>query len=278
MKNVLKEFEKFCKNTKIAFDLVDSIKPYNDSTYFCPAGMQQFPDYFEKKWLKGTCANNQPCLRVNDIDEIGDGSHLAYFNMLGLFSFREMTMKNAMDWWVSFVEEYLELKIDYVTVHSNRLREWLPFIDEYLEVRTDNECTWTDGNTFGYCMEFYINGIEIGNIVNTGDDCIDAGFGLERLNSICNGTKYIEEKVLKDSIDKIIEIGIEPSPSKAGYILRKLLNTAVKKGIEINHLFYKQEKERIEKMKEFYKNNKKKYKGKSKEWWKETHGVDLEVM
>ena len=278
MKNILKEFEKFCKNTKVDYSIVNSIKPYNDSTYFCPAGMQQFSRYFEIKWMRGTCANNQSCLRVNDIKEMGDGSHLAYFNMLGLFSFREMTMKQAMDWWVSFIEKYLELKIDYVTVHPKMLREWLPFIDEYIEVRTDIDCTWTDGNTFGYCMEFYINGVEVGNIVNTGGDCIDAGFGLERLDTACNGTVFGKEKVIKDSIDRIIEMGVEPSNSHAGYILRKLLNIAAKESIHIEHKFYEDEKERIKKMQEFYSTNKDKFKNKSKEWWKETHGVDIDLI
>lgn len=277
MKNILKEFKGHCLATKIELGDEKSIKAYNSSTLFCPAGMQQFADYFNKKWLRGTYANNQPCLRVDDIDEIGDGTHLAYFNMLGLFSFREMSMKNAMDWWVSFIEEKLELKIDKVTVHPDRIREWLPFVNEYLRVETDNDCTWTDGNTFGYCMEFYIDGIEIGNIVNTGGDCIDAGFGLERLDSICNGTIYSAEKVLTDSILKIIDSGVEPSPSKQGYVLRKLLNKAVKEAVKINHPYYKQEEERIAKIDKFYEENKSKYKGKSEKWWKETHGVELPV-
>jgi len=272
--NVLRAFQKLCKNTRIDYHTVTSVKPYNDSTFFCPAGMQQFTEYFEKKWLRGTCANVQPCLRVGDVEEMVKDKHL-YFNMLGLFSFREMTMKNAVDWWISFLEEYLDLKIDYITIHPKRLREWLPLIDEYIEVRTDNDCKWSDGNTSGYCIEFYIDGVEVGNIVNTEGDCIDAGFGLERLDSICNHIEYDEKEILSSTIYKIIAIGVKPSPSKAGYVLRKLLNIAVKKEIIIDHQYYKDEIERIEKMQKFYQDNKSKHKGKSKEWWKETHGVDL---
>jgi hypothetical protein len=38
----------------------------------------------------------------------------------------------------------------------------------------------------GYCTEFYHNGVEIGNIVNTMDKFIDVGFGYSRLDAIVN--------------------------------------------------------------------------------------------
>ena len=274
--NVLKEYERFCENNSIPFEVETSIKPYNDSTLFCPSGMQQYANLFEKKWIRGTCANVQPCLRVNDLDKIGDGTHLLYFNMLGLFSFRELTMKNAFDLILSFLEDYLILKIDKITLHPDRVYEWTPYINARYKVETDKDCLWTDGKTEGYCIEFYVDGIEVANIVNTCGDCIDMGAGLERLEKLCGVVKDIEP--IQEAIKKIIEADYTPSPTKQGYILRKLLGLAIKKKLPINNKFIEEEKSRIEKMQNFYKENKDKFGKKSKEWWKETHGVEIDLV
>jgi alanyl-tRNA synthetase len=79
----------------------DSVKPYDDTTLFCPAGMQQFKDKF-KNPDNTSIANSQSCIRLQDLDEIGDGSHLLYFNMLGLFSFGELTMQQTIHFWMKF--------------------------------------------------------------------------------------------------------------------------------------------------------------------------------
>ena len=64
--------------------------------------MQQFKSKFKDTNFKGTLSNIQSCLRLNDLDEIGDGSHLLYFNMIGLFSFRELTVTQTIDIWMEF--------------------------------------------------------------------------------------------------------------------------------------------------------------------------------
>ena len=69
-----------------------------------------------------------------------------------------------------------------------------------IEIREDNECVWTDGDITGYCTEFYKDDIEIGNIVNTLDTCIDVGFGLERILFILNKEIQQPIDILKESI------------------------------------------------------------------------------
>jgi alanyl-tRNA synthetase len=63
--------------------------------------MQQFKEKF-KNPDNTTVANSQSCIRLQDLEEIGDGSHLLYFNMLGLFSFGEMTMQQTIHFWMRF--------------------------------------------------------------------------------------------------------------------------------------------------------------------------------
>jgi len=71
-----------------------SLIPLDDpSVLLTTAGMQQFKKYYthEKDAIKdfGTqrTATIQKCFRTTDIEEIGDETHLTFFEMLGNFSF-----------------------------------------------------------------------------------------------------------------------------------------------------------------------------------------------
>lgn len=254
-----------------------NISSYDDTTLFCPAGMQQFKSNYKDLNCRGTLSNVQSCLRLNDIDEIGDGSHLLYFNMIGLFSFRELTVPQTIDLWMDFLNR-IGIKPDYITIHPDK-EDWRDWYKNYdVEVRYDEGCKWSDGEIGGYCTEFYKNDIEIGNIVNTSGDCIDVGFGLERLELILTGKTKTKEETIKETVMKIIESGFKPSYVKQGYILRKLLRICYKEGIRIEHSFFDDEVKRQERNISKWNKLKEKHKDKSKEWWWETMGIDLDLM
>lgn len=255
-----------------------SVKSYDETTLFCPAGMQQFKSKFSDLNYKGTLSNIQPCIRLNDIDEIGDGTHLLYFNMIGLFSFREKTVQEMIHFWMKFLDR-IGIKPDYVTIHPDKMIEWSPYYGDYnIPIKWDDECKWSDGEIGGYCTEFYKDGIEIGNIVNPLGDCIDIGFGLERLEIVLTGKQKSKEETLKESVLKIIESGFKPSHTGSGYILKKLLRLLYQNGIKIEHPFYDQEVKRQEINISKYNKLKEKNKDKSKEWWWDTHGIDLDLI
>lgn len=239
--------------------------------------MQQFKSNFKDENYKDTISNIQSCLRLNDIDEIGDGTHLLYFNMIGFFSFREWGVPETIDYWMGFLNR-INIKPDYITIHPDK-PEWSIWYDKYdVEVRFDEECKWTDGDIGGYCTEFYKDDIEIGNIVNPLGTCIDVGFGLERLEMILNKQIISKEDTLKESIMKIIESGFKPSNNKQGYILRKLLRVCHQNRIEIEHPFYINEVKRQERILNKWEKLKNKHKDKPKEWWFDTHGIDLDFI
>lgn len=274
---IVDKYNTYCTLMKIPHKMETSILSYDDSTLFCPAGMQQFKSKFDDVTYKDTLCNIQPCLRLNDLDEIGDGSHLLYFNMMGLFSFKELSVKDSIDFWMRFLQ-FINLKVDYVTIHPDR-KEWSEYYKEYdVTVKYDTECTWSDGNIKGYCTEFYKDDIEIGNIVNPLGHSIDCGFGLERISMVLSKQPKTDVDTLRETVEKIIDSGIKPSNLKQGYILRKLLRICWDKNIIIDHEYYNQEVIRQEKVSERYEKLKHKNKDKSKEWWWDTHGIDIDSL
>ena len=279
MKDLIKLYEDFCLLKGIPFKFNGNVNSYDDTTLFCPAGMQQFKDKF-KNPDNTTIANIQSCIRLNDLDEIGDGTHMLHFKMIGLFSFGKMTLNEAVDFWVEFIRGYLGIKIDYVTIHPDKFDTWKWLYERHrIPIKLDSECIWSDGDISGYCTEFYHNGVEIGNIVNTMGKYIDVGFGFSRLNDIINGKNELTKNdIIIDAINKIIESGFKPGPQKQGYILRKLLRQLYVGGGSIEHPFFTKEIERQEKTKNRYERLKDKHSDKPKEWWFDTHGIDLDEM
>ena len=279
--SVADEYSEYCKSLNLEFQLNESVSPYDDTTLFCPAGMQQFKKEFASDCID-TKTNIQRCIRLKDLDEIGDGTHFLSFNMMGLFSFREMTLQSAIDFWMEFLEDRLNLKVDYITIHPDKIEEWSGLYSEYnVEIREDDECKWTDGTIGGYCTEFYKDDIEIGNIVNPLGTCIDAGFGLERLQSFfSNEDPPSREEILIDACEKILDSGYFPGNKEQGYILRKLLRELYKSGSNWSNSHYEKERTRQDKVLKKYNRikDKPKYQGKSEEWWFDTMGVDINFV
>ncbi|WP_438617953.1 alanine--tRNA ligase-related protein [Oryzifoliimicrobium ureilyticus] len=275
---LIQHYENFCLSKKIPFERIQSVRPYDDTTLFCSAGMQQYKTTFSDTSYCGTIANSQACLRMGDLDEIGDGTHFLHFTMLGLFSFREMTVGDAIEFWLAYLAT-LGLKPDHVTIHPDKMAEWTPLYQDRVPIIADPECTWSDGSITGYCTEFHKDGIEIGNIVNPLGTCIDVGFGLERLDTLVNGTPAKDAvQTLIDAILRIIASGYEPSNKEQGYVLRKLLRRLHKLGGAIDHRFFQMEVDRQARLREKYQRLRMRYPDQSSQWWFDTHGIDLSEM
>ena len=134
----------------------------------------------------------QFCVRFNDLDNIGlTGRHYSGFIMLGIQVF------NLPEKYVFFKEECVEFNL-----------RWL--IDE-LEIDPDEitliEDVWAGGGNLGPSVEYFIGGLEVGNMVfmqyKTFPDgsreelpvkVIDVGIGLERVPWLINGspTSYMD--------------------------------------------------------------------------------------
>lgn len=80
-----------------------SLTPDNDPTVLLTtAGMQQFKPYFlgerdpEKQFGARRLTSSQRVFRTSDIDEVGDQTHLTFFEMLGNFSIADYTKDGAI--------------------------------------------------------------------------------------------------------------------------------------------------------------------------------------
>src|SRR3989338_4605597 len=99
-----------------------SLLPTDPSVLFTTAGMQQFKPYYmgEADAMKDFGSLNttsiQKSMRTSDIDEVGDETHLTFFEMLGNFSFGGYWKEAAIAWAHEFITREMGLKIDYVSV------------------------------------------------------------------------------------------------------------------------------------------------------------------
>lgn len=78
-----------------------SLVPENDPTVlFNTAGMQPLVPYLmgENHPAGKRIVNLQKCLRTNDIDEVGDNTHLTFFEMTGNWSLGDYFKKDAINW------------------------------------------------------------------------------------------------------------------------------------------------------------------------------------
>ena len=219
-----------------------SLLPDDSSVLFTTAGMQQFKPYYTgeadavKDFGSLNTASIQKSMRTSDIDEVGDESHLTFFEMLGNFSFGGYWKELAIAYAYEFITKEMGLKIDYVSIFGGTKgmpvdeeseKIWKT-VDKNMKIKKmgieDN--TWGPTGNEGPCgptTEIYVNGVEIWNIVfnqfyykgnreqllketdpskfeNLKTAGIDTGMGLERLAMVVQRKKNIFETDLLEPI------------------------------------------------------------------------------
>ncbi|MEK7635421.1 MAG: alanine--tRNA ligase [Patescibacteria group bacterium] len=211
-----------------------SLIPENDPTVlFTTAGMHPLVPFLlgEKHPAGQRLTNIQKCIRTGDIDEVGDDTHLTFFEMLGNWSLGDYWKKESITWSFEFLTQELKIDLERISVTCFAGDETVPRDNESAEIwkslgiseekikflgREDN--WWGPAGETGPCgpdTEIFVDGVEIWNNVfmeynKTKDGAyeplvqknVDTGMGLERTLMILNGQKNVFETDLFEGLLK----------------------------------------------------------------------------
>ena len=96
-----------------------SLIPENDpSVLFTTAGMHPLVPYLlgEKHPSGNRLTDHQKCLRTGDIDEVGDASHLTFFEMMGNWSLNDYFKKESIGFSHEFLTKVLKIPQEKISV------------------------------------------------------------------------------------------------------------------------------------------------------------------
>ena len=236
----------------------------------------------------------QSCIRTNDLELVGDGSHLTYFEMLGNFSFGNDDYEISVEMWDHILKD-LQIHVDTVHVHPDRDDHVVMWEKRGYDIIIDSECVWSDGNIGGYCCEVYSGSLEIGNLVNSNKTSTDVGFGFERIVQLYEGKDSVQHTSLfRQDIHPIVsdhlrtiailyKNDIIPGNKGRNYVCRRLIRRLLRYSKDSK--FYVSFRDWLENEKKMQINNLKKaakhwkrHSDKPNSWWWETFGILPEEM
>ena len=121
---IRRKYLDFFENQKHQIMPSSSLIPAEDPTLLLTtAGMVQFKPYFTGEISTDITrfTSSQKCFRVTDLEEVGDETHLTFFEMLGNFSIGDYFKKEAIIWSLDFVTNYLGLEKEklWATIYTD---------------------------------------------------------------------------------------------------------------------------------------------------------------
>ena len=216
------------------------IPEHDPTVLFTTAGMHPLVPYLlgEKHPMGPRLCNSQKCIRTGDIDDVGDATHLTFFEMLGNWSLGDYFKKEAIVWSFEFLTKELNIPLEKLafSVFQGEPKNNIPCDDEAAEIwqslgvskeriaylgRDDN--WWGPAGATGPCgpdTEMFVSGAEIWNDVFmqyiknkkgkyelAKQKNVDTGMGVERTLAILNKKKNVyETQAFKPIIEKLEKI------------------------------------------------------------------------
>lgn len=215
---IRKRFLDFFKEKGHAIVSSSSLVPNDPSVLLTTAGMQQFKKYFTGElnamsdFKSRRTVSIQKCFRTSDIEEVGDDTHLTFFEMMGNFSFGPVGSddpkdkqtegyfkRSAIVWGYEFLTKELGISSKRIAASIFKGDKEVPRDEESYAIwqndiglpkshikesgRADN--FWGPTGVEGPCgptSEIYVDGIEVWNLVFNEYNCY-VGKRLEKLKN-----------------------------------------------------------------------------------------------
>lgn len=196
--------EYFKKNGHTSVEPYPTVARWRDDLYFTIASINDFQPYVVSGEIEPQ-ANPlivpQPCIRFSDISNVGvTGRHYTNFVMVGQHAFN--SKKTGDFYWK---DEAIRHDLGYLS-HLGIDEKHLVFLED----------VWMGGGNFGPCIEYFADGLELGNCVfmqyeitpdggsrELSTKVIDMGAGLERLSWITHGSPISYGNTFGPAVDAI---------------------------------------------------------------------------
>ncbi|MEO9363097.1 MAG: alanine--tRNA ligase [Nitrososphaera sp.] len=202
-----KETEKFfAKNEHEIVRRYPVVCRWRDDLYFTIASIVDFQRIMNNQVVFELPANPlvvpQMCLRFNDIENVGlSGRHYTGFCMIG----QTCNADAPGGYWK---DRCIELDYGMLTQGLGIRPEEITFVED----------VWMGAGAFGYSLEYFVRGLELGNAVFTefeGDEnnyrvmknkIIDMGAGLERFSWVTMGTPTSYDCCFGPVVDNMLDM------------------------------------------------------------------------
>jgi len=232
----------FITKTNWAGNKCTTIKNSSTRMSFMAAGICLYEHFFVENSSRLEHFSNQYmltsqfCYRFEDSKNVETTSrHSSGFFMLGLHAFESGNQKFPETWKADFGNNVLDYYVSQLKIPL-----------ECIYIHGDS---WTDGVRRGPSLEFFIKGIESGNMVFTVESTqgsplenryLDVGLGLQRLYSAITEEKNIYfNSVTMDSLRTIVialKDQLYPAKLNIGYNVRKKMETILKSDPELKNI------------------------------------------
>ncbi len=222
-----------------------SLIPDDPSVLLTTAGMQQFKNYYTGElnalsdFGSQRTVSIQKCFRTSDIEEVGDKTHLTFFEMLGNFSFAPVGSdipedfnnsgyfkKSSIFWAYEFITEILGIGVDRIIVSVFKGDSETLFDEESYNIwhkelnipkdkiilgsRVDNFWGPTgEEGPCGPCTEIYVDGVEIwNNVFNEYYKEKNGGFIKTKTPGVDTGMGLERLTAMMQGVDDVFETDI----------------------------------------------------------------------
>jgi alanyl-tRNA synthetase len=195
----------FVKNGHTSIKRYPVVSRWRPDLYFTVASIIDFQRIEGGKVVFELPANPlivpQMCLRFNDIPSVGvSGKHYTSFCMFG-----QTAIANKEGYWK---DRCIDLDFELVTKEFGIPEEEVTFVED----------VWVGYGAFGYSLEYFARGLELGNAVFTAyegdtsnyaemkEKVVDMGAGLERFSWITQGTPTAYDATFSSVLAKMKEV------------------------------------------------------------------------